>query len=149
MKESQQDFGLTAGPPALLEIIDAGGCAPPVYADNGAWAVRDGSKNIVFRPGLPTEAKARKAVPLYSGVVKYFPDALIAVAKTSFEGNEQHHPGKPLHWDKSKSGDHLDCLQRHLFDYTRTGDLDELGKVCWRALAAYQIAADTLAAESL
>lgn len=65
---------------------------------------------------LPTDPKARKAVPIYSGVIKYFPDALAAVAECSQKGNDQHNPGKPLHRDRSKSGDELDALQRHLID---------------------------------
>ena len=89
---------------------------------------------------LPTEAKARKCVPLFSGLVKYFPDALAAVAACSQAGNEQHHPGKPLHWDKSKSTDEHDALMRHLFE---AGTIDTDGirhsaKVAWRALAALQ-----------
>jgi hypothetical protein len=90
---------------------------------------------------LPTDAKERKEVPLYSGLLTYFPDALAAVAHLSFIGNEQHNPGQPLHWDKSKSGDHLDCLMRHL---VQAGTIDSDGelhdvKVAWRALANLQM----------
>lgn len=89
---------------------------------------------------LPTEAQARKAVPLYSGLVKYFPDALAAVAQLSQIANEQHNPGTPVHWDRSKSTDELDCLLRHLFE---AGTIDSDGvrhstKVAWRALANLQ-----------
>lgn len=86
---------------------------------------------------LPTDAKARKNVPVYSGVLKYFPRALAAVAELSRAGNEQHNPGKPLFWDRSKSGDELDALTRHLLE---AGTIDTDGqrhsaKVAWRALA--------------
>lgn len=89
---------------------------------------------------LPTEAAARKAVPIFSGVIKYFPDALAAIAECSKKGNDQHNPGKPLHWDRSKSGDELDALTRHLVD---AGTVDTDGvrhstKVAWRALANLQ-----------
>ncbi len=89
---------------------------------------------------LPTEAQARKAVPIFSGCINYFPDALAAVADLSRIGNEQHNPGKPLHWDRSKSGDELDALSRHLID---AGTMDTDGvrhstKVAWRALANLQ-----------
>lgn len=89
---------------------------------------------------LPTDAKARKGVPLYSGLLRYFPDALVAVAELSRIGNDQHNPGKPLHWDRSKSTDEHDALLRHLLD---AGTLDSDGvrhatKVAWRALAALQ-----------
>lgn len=89
---------------------------------------------------LPTEAAARKAVPIFSGVIKYFPDALAAIAECSKKGNDQHNPGKPLHWDRSKSQDELDALTRHLVD---AGTVDTDGvrhstKVAWRALANLQ-----------
>lgn len=89
---------------------------------------------------LPTDAKARKDVPIYSGVLRYFPDAIAAVAELSRIGNDQHNPGKPLHWDRSKSGDELDALTRHLME---AGTLDTDGvrhsaKVAWRALANLQ-----------
>lgn len=82
----------------------------------------------------------RKAMPLATGVLDYFPDALLVVAEVSRVGNEQHHPGKPLHWDKSKSTDEADALMRHLID---RGKLDTDGqrhsaKVAWRALALLQ-----------
>lgn len=89
---------------------------------------------------LPTDAAERKAVPIFSGVIRYFPDALAAVAACSRQGNEQHNPGKPLFWDRSKSGDELDALTRHLVD---AGTIDTDGirhstKVAWRALANLQ-----------
>lgn len=82
----------------------------------------------------------RKALPLASGVLDYFPDALLAVAEVSRVGNEQHHPGEPLHWDKSKSTDEADALLRHLLD-RGTRDTDGMrhsAKVAWRALALLQ-----------
>ena len=86
---------------------------------------------------LPTDAKARKAVPIYSGFLKYFPRAIAAVAELSRVGNEQHNPGKPLHWDRSKSGDELDALSRHLLDADGI-DVDKVlhaTKIAWRAMA--------------
>ena len=91
-------------------------------------------------PTLPTEAPERKRIPLYSGLIKYFPDALAAVAELSRVGNEQHNPGQPLRWDRDKSGDELDALTRHLFD-AGTLDADQVRhstKVAWRALANLQ-----------
>lgn len=90
---------------------------------------------------LTTDAKARKAVPITTGVIDYFPDALIAVAAVSKAGNDQHNPGEPLHWAKDKSTDHADCLVRHLID---RGKFDKDGqrhsaKLAWRALALLQI----------
>lgn len=89
---------------------------------------------------LPTDPQARKDVPLASGCLDYFPDALAAVAATSLQGSRQHHPDEPLHWDRSKSGDEADALLRHL---VQRGTLDTDGirhsaKVAWRALALLQ-----------
>jgi hypothetical protein len=82
----------------------------------------------------------RKARPLWSGVMAYFPDALLEVARVSAAGNEQHNPGAPLHWDRSKSTDEADALARHLL---QAGELDTDGirhsaKVAWRSLALLQ-----------
>lgn len=82
----------------------------------------------------------RKEIPIYSGVLMYFPDAIKEIAKTSFIGNQQHNPDKPLHWDRSKSGDELDALTRHLMQ-AGTFDTDGIrhsAKIAWRALANLQ-----------
>ena len=85
-------------------------------------------------------AQERKETPIYSGVVRYFPLALKEVARVSKAGNDQHHKGTPLHWDKSKSTDEPDALLRHLTDHASgeiydTDGQRHLAKVCWRALA--------------
>lgn len=80
---------------------------------------------------LPESAEERKNYPLYRGLLKYFPDALLEVCRISKEGNDQHHPDEDLHWDKGKSNDHEDALLRHLMER-------DMGKVAWRALAALQ-----------
>jgi hypothetical protein len=87
-------------------------------------------------------AKERKATPVFSGVLSYFPNALKEVSKCSQAGNDQHHPNTPLHWDMEKSKDELDALTRHLIDHS-INPLDEdgqlhLAKVAWRALAALE-----------
>lgn len=89
---------------------------------------------------LPTEAAARKNVPIATGVIDYFPDALAAVAECSKKGNDQHNPGQPLHWDRAKSTDESDALIRHFIE---RGTIDTDGirhsaKVAWRALALLQ-----------
>lgn len=95
--------------------------------------------------GLPTDPKARKAIPIWSGFIKYFPLAIAAVAELSRIGNDQHNPGKPLHWDRSKSGDELDAQARHMLDMAIDGedfkDTDEVyhaTKNAWRAMANLQ-----------
>ncbi len=89
---------------------------------------------------MPVEAKERKALPIATGFVDYFPDAIVAVAELSRIGNDQHNPGAPLHWDRSKSGDESDALMRH-FLQRGTKDSDGVrhsAKVAWRAMANLQ-----------
>ena len=90
--------------------------------------------------GFPTDALERKNLPIVTGVLDYFPLALLAVAELSRIGNDQHNPGKSMHWDRSKSGDEADALGRHLL---QRGTRDKDGvrhsvKVAWRALAMAQ-----------
>lgn len=90
---------------------------------------------------LPKDASARKAMPICTGVLDYFPDALAAVAEVSRIGNEQHNPGQPLHWERGKSTDQEDCLLRHLIDRGKidTDGMRHSAKVAWRALAILQL----------
>ncbi len=87
-----------------------------------------------------TEAADRKATPICTGVLDYFPDALMEVARVSKKGNDQHNPGEPLHWAKHKSTDHADALLRHLKDrgLWDTDGQRHSAKVAWRALALLQ-----------
>jgi hypothetical protein len=92
------------------------------------------------KPFMTTDPKKRKEIPLASGCLDYFPDALAAVAHCSWVGNEQHNPGKPVHWDRSKSGDEAEALMRHFMERGKT-DKDGVAhtaKVAWRALALLQ-----------
>lgn len=98
------------------------------------------SEKCVKEEQTPDKHALRKATPVFTGVLKYFPDALMEVARCSQAGNDQHHAEKPLHWDRSKSGDELDALARHLIG---AGTIDDDGvrhssKVAWRALANLQ-----------
>lgn len=90
---------------------------------------------------LPEDAAERKCVPLASGVLDYFPSALIEVAKVSHVGNEQHNPGQSLHWARGKSNDHADTILRH---FVQRGLKDKDGlrhsaKLAWRTLALLQM----------
>jgi hypothetical protein len=86
---------------------------------------------------LSTNTKERKQTPITTGVLDYFPLAMAEVAKCSFQGNEQHNKGEPLHWDKTKSTDHADCIARHLIDRysVDTDGVLHAAKLAWRALA--------------
>jgi hypothetical protein len=93
-----------------------------------------------------TKALERKATPVFSGVLAYFPDALKEVSRCSLAGQKQHNQGDELYWDKNKSFDNSDCLVRHLIDHTINPVDDDgilhLSKVAWRALALLQIYLD-------
>lgn len=81
---------------------------------------------------LPEDSTARKEYPLQRGLLDYFPAALAAVAKHSYEGNKKHNPGEQnLRHARDKSGDHLDALLRHVMERDLEG-------AAWRALAALQ-----------
>lgn len=89
-----------------------------------------------------TDRAATKVVkaPIATGCLDYFPDALAAVAEVSVSGNEQHIPGQPLKWDRSKSPDEANCAIRH---FVKRGTFDTDGKrhtakAAWRILALLQ-----------
>ncbi len=96
---------------------------------------------------LPDDSAGRKRMPMASGLLDYFPDALAEVAFVSWFGNEKHNPGEPLHHARGKSMDHPDCIMRHM---TQRGGFDivEIAGVqykirhsaamAWRALALLQ-----------
>ena len=97
----------------------------------------------MFKQGdneLDKHAK-RKAQPIYGGVLKYFPAALLEIAECSRIANEQHNPGEPMHWSREKSADHPDALVRHLLDSGTVDDdnIRHTTKVAWRALAMLQL----------
>jgi Domain of unknown function (DUF5664) len=90
---------------------------------------------------LPSNAEARKQIPLAGGVFDYFASALVEIARVSQLGNDQHNPGQPLHWSRGKSADHADTMLRH---FVERGSLDSDGmhhaaKMAWRALAILQL----------
>lgn len=100
---------------------------------------------------LPTDSTERKDYALFSGCLRYFPAALAGVAKTSKLGNDKHNPGQEMHHARNKSGDHGDCILRHLMDLSDLlasndrGESDdkemiltEASSLAWRALALSQ-----------
>lgn len=78
---------------------------------------------------LPDIAEARKAIPVYTGFIKYFPNAIAAIAHHSLIGGMQHgQTPDTLHWDRTKSTDELDALMRHIVE-------EDWVATAWRALA--------------
>lgn len=84
----------------------------------------------------------RKAEPVHSGALMYFPDAIAAVSRVSFKANVKHNPGEPMHWSRGKSTDQMDCAVRHTLTPERidpeTGEA-ELAQAAWRILAQLQL----------
>jgi hypothetical protein len=89
---------------------------------------------------MPHTAEERKKYPVASGLMDYFPDALLAVAHLSFIANEQHNPGQPLHWARGKSMDDADAMLRHFLERGSrdTDGIRHSTKVAWRSLATLQ-----------
>ena len=90
---------------------------------------------------LPRDSEARKGVPIFTGFIMYFPDAIIEGAKLSIYGNDKHNPGEPLHWSEDKSNDHGDCILRHQMEYDQIDpdcNLFHATHVFWRAGAQLQ-----------
>jgi len=92
---------------------------------------------------LPTDAKARKNLPVCTGFLYYFPDTIVEVARVSWVGNEQHNPGQPLHWARGKSTDQMDSAVRHIMDHIEnpidTDGTYHLAKAIWRLSAELQL----------
>jgi Domain of unknown function (DUF5664) len=91
-----------------------------------------------------TDYKSRKNMPVFDGVLMYFPDAIAAVAAVSMAGNAQHNPGEKLHWAREKSTDQFNTATRHMMDHGTGARYDtdhtrHLAKAAWRILAALQL----------
>jgi hypothetical protein len=90
---------------------------------------------------LPSKSELRKAIPLASGLLDYFPAALAAVAEVSLAGGRKHSATEPLRHLRGISSDHADALMRHLVDRGGVDPEDGLrhsAKAAWRALALLQ-----------
>jgi hypothetical protein len=89
---------------------------------------------------LPEDQSEREAMKLFDGFMAFFPNAMAEVSKLSYAATAQHHPDKPMHWDRSKSLDHLNKIGRHMID---AGKFDDKGQrhsaaLAWRAMANLQ-----------
>lgn len=98
---------------------------------------------------LPSDSQERKKYPIATGVLDYFPNAIAEIARVSYEGNEQHNPGEPLHWARGKSTDQADTIIRHFLERGKR-DVDGMrhsAKLAWRALALLQLEIEAEGAE--
>jgi hypothetical protein len=130
------------GPGTVISVGRDGELAVEHDTEGLCWPLDQDVEPLCETPGkiMIDEAAKRKAQPVTSGVLDYFPDAIRAVAECSHAGNEQHNKGQQLHWARAKSGDEADALVRHLME-RGTVDTDGIrhsAKVAWRALALLQ-----------
>lgn len=126
-------LGTAAGGAALADGCGAG--LPQVTST--------GQFSTVPTPALPSADADRKALPIFDGVLMYFPRAIREIARVSKIGNDQHNPGQPLHWAKEKSTDHRNTALRHMMDDGMGNHLDvdgtyHLAKASWRNMAALE-----------
>lgn len=112
---------------------------------NECYCIASFTKKEVPMSDSKSESAKRKGMPLFSGCLMYFPDALLAISEHSRKANDKHNPGEPLHWSKDKSKDHADCIARHLTDIGPNWDekdpeLDSYHAtaLAWRSLALLQ-----------
>lgn len=136
---------LPPDPPAVIWNPPESRAPRPLPSEEGMTAVL--SRPVAQAPsgrGLPTDDKARKALPLWTFLMEYFPDAFLAVANVAIAGNEQHNPGQPLHWAREKSTDQMNTAFRHMWDHGRGVQKDtdgqyHLAKAIWRLSAELQL----------
>lgn len=125
--------------------------------NNNQWYVNEYDLEPIVvesakKPLLPTDSQERKKYPVCTGVLDYFPSAILEIARVSYEGNKQHNPGQPLHWARGRSTDQEDTTLRHTMErtvsedsnqtFTLTRDIDgtyHMAKACWRLLATFQL----------
>ena len=94
---------------------------------------------------LPTDAKERKDLPLWTYMFNYFPLAWLAEVRVAVAGDKQHkNEGKTIQWAREKSADQLNTAYRHLFDYGMGNKYDadgepHLAKAIWRLKAQLQL----------
>lgn len=96
---------------------------------------------------IPTDDAGRKALPLWTFLTEYFPDAILAMVRVSVAGQRQHQPDEPaykIRWAREKSRDQFNTAVRHLWDHSmgNVRDTDgeyHLAKAAWRICAALQL----------
>jgi len=88
------------------------------------------------QPSLAGDSATRKQIPMFDGLIGYFPNACAYVSHVSLRANEQHNPGQPMHWAFDKSIGTGNEIIKHLAEQgtTDTDGLLHTGKAAWRAL---------------
>ena len=108
---------------------------------------------------LPADDKARKGLPLFKQITRYFPKALREITKVSVVNNVRYNPDREptdINWNRPLSADQLGSLFRHLLEHEVDGKVFDdvkpevaektgitriyvLAEAAWRALAALEL----------
>jgi hypothetical protein len=96
---------------------------------------------------LPAADAERKALPIFTFLTEYFPDAIIELVQVCVSGNIQYNKDRApsdIVWDRSKSTDQLNTAFRHMWDHKlgKPKDSDgryHMAKAAWRSLAELQL----------
>lgn len=137
--------------PAEIKIGSAPDLLEVVAIVDGNYYKADGTHYCGYHPAveqvsepvsssLTEDDTARNELPMFDGLLAYFPNALAYVSTISKIGNDQHNPGEPLHWARGKSTDHLNKIVRHTVDAGKKDarGVRHSGRLAWRALANLQ-----------
>ena len=101
----------------LLEVIsDHIGNGPHLFKSEDVLSGKDGiisdKKTLI-----PEDDEERAKYPIGTYTTEYCPNAIVALARHSFEANEKHNPGEEIHWAKEKSVGSINRVFRHLFEF--------------------------------
>jgi hypothetical protein len=135
-------YAWTAHTPELRHETSKVSAAAPVFERLEAALKTKRVEYPVFNDAPARTSAQRKAQPIATGVLAYFPRAMAAIAEHSKRGNDKHNPGEPLHWAREKSTDEADSCVRHIVDALADGPLaldadggPHLVGAAWRVLA--------------
>jgi hypothetical protein len=108
---------------------------------------------------FPADDKARKMLPVFSMLTRYFPKAMREITKVCVANNVRYNPDRDpadINWARGKSPDQLGSAFRHMLEYTVDGQVYEelppelaamvqfdrvyvLAEVAWRVCAALEL----------
>lgn len=68
---------------------------------------------------FPSDDKARKMLPVFSMITRYFPKAMREITKVCVANNVRYNPGRDpadINWARGKSPDQLGSAFRHMLE---------------------------------
>jgi hypothetical protein len=118
---------------------------------------------------LPTEDKARKMLPMFKQVARYFPKALREITKVSVVNNVRYNPDRApadINWSRGKSTDQLGSAFHHMLEHEVDGKVFEavpeaaakvtginqvyiLAEAAWRVLAELELTIEKVEREEM